>query len=227
MEIKTQQIVYGVAEVIAAHNLLRFVKGNTGEEKVRMAAGASMAGLGYVFGPELHERVKHLGDGELTQQMKQQLLYAAGGAVLGSVAGYKIGPRFRSATLLPGDIEDALEKATTAAADDPTKPGGLVTIASAGWLGYSLFFDGKNAEEQQRHLWGLGAGVVGYLYGPEMIRKVSKMLVPKAQADDAIELYARGSAIVGAVAGGLFGWHKGDAVLQQFRKEESDATTLP
>jgi membrane protein YqaA with SNARE-associated domain len=210
MEVRTQQLIYGIAEVIAAHNLLKYVRNNSSEEKIRMAAGAALAGLGYVFGPELEERIKHLRDPQLSEYMQQHLMYAAGGIILGSIAGYTVGPKLRATQQLEQTITQAVQEG----AEDPLRPGGLLTIASAGWLGYSLFFDGKTKEEQQRHLWGLGAGVVGYMYGPQMLRKVRGMLVPQGAHDDALELYARGSALIGSIAGGVVGWYKGEQIMK-------------
>jgi len=210
MEVRAQQVIYGVAEAIAAHNLLRYVRSNSDEDKVRMAAGAGMAGLGYVFGPELEARLRHLGDQDLTEHTKQQMVYAAGGIVLGSITGYAIGPRLKG---IASGLEQELVKAEIAQREDSERPGGLITIASAGWLGYSLFFDGKTPEEQQRHLWGLGAGVVGYMYGPELIRKLGNLVIPASSKDDAVQMYASGAAILGGVAGGLLGWKKGPALF--------------
>jgi hypothetical protein len=211
MEVRTKQVIYGVAEVIAAHNLLRYVRKNNDEERLRMATGAGLAGLGFAFGPELQDRLQHLGDRELTAATKERLLYAAGGALLGGIIGNKVGPH------LPLSIEEAINNATEEMLAHPQQPGALVTLASAGWLGYSLFFDGKTPEEQKRHLWGLGAGVVGFMYGPELLRKVSNMTVPAHAADEAVQVYASGSAVIGTVAGGLLGWYKGDAFMQKLR----------
>lgn len=217
MEVRAKQVLYGIAEVIAAHNLLRYVRKNNDEEKLRMAAGAGLAGLGFAFGPELQDRLQHLGDMELTAATKERLLYAAGGALLGGIAGNKIGHR------LPNAMEKTIATATQEMLETPQQPGALITLASAGWLGYSLFFDGKTTEEQQRHLWGLGAGVVGFMYGPELLRKVNKMSIPSTTAEEAIQIYASGSALVGSVAGGLLGWYKGDNLMKKVR---GDGKTL-
>jgi hypothetical protein len=208
MEVRAQQVIYGIAEAIAAHNLLKYVRVNNEEEKIRMAAGAAMAGLGYVFGPGLEDRIKQLKDGELTEATKQQLLYAAGGILLGGITGYAVGPKLEAAAL-PAPMQQTLVAAEAQAQADHERPGGLVTIASAGWLGYSLFFDGKTPEEQQRHLWGLGAGVVGYMYGPDMLRKIGKLLIPSQAGDDAVRIYTTGSIVLGGVAGGILGWKMG------------------
>jgi hypothetical protein len=212
MEVRAQQVIYGVAEAIAAHNLLRYVRTNTDEEKIRMAAGAGMAGLGYVFGPDLEARVRQLKDGELSEQIKQQMVYAAGGIVLGSITGYAVGPKLADTSLGPA-VEHTLLTAQQEQREDAQRPGGLLTIASAGWLGYSLFFDGKTPEEQQRHLWGLGAGVIGYMYGPEVIRKVGGLFVPAQSRDEAVKIFATGSALLGGLAGGILGWKKGPQLL--------------
>jgi hypothetical protein len=212
MEVRAKQVMYGMAEIIAAHQLLRYVRKNNDEEKLRMAAGAGMAGLGFVFGPELQERLKRH-DFSLSEQMQQRLLYAAGGAILGGIAGYKLGPELQIPHVQT-IIEEAREQCTT----DPQKPGGLITIASAGWLGYSLFFDGKTPHEQQRHLWGLGAGVFGYAYGPEILRRVRSMVIPATSHDDALGIYAQGSVLIGSIAGGLLGWHKGEDLIQRLQR---------
>jgi hypothetical protein len=89
---------------------------------------------------------------------------------------------------------------------DPTRPGGLIVAGCAAFLGYSLFFDGKTPEEQQRHLWGLGAGVVGYLYGPETLKQLRTLRIPQARAEQAVELYGKGAALTGAAIGGVTGY---------------------
>jgi hypothetical protein len=211
MEIRAQQIFYGVAEVIATHNLLRFVQKNTDEERMRMVAGAGLVSLGYFFGPELQERLKLLNDRGLDEKMQQQLVYAAGGVLLGGFAGYTLGPKLQSRT-----FELAVQSPHIA---QPAKrPDGLITIASAGWLAYSLFFDGKTPEEQRRHMWALGAGAVGYMYGPEMLRKTRDLFLP-AGADKSVERYARGAAMLGATAGGVIGWYKGRELSQKLLPE--------
>ncbi len=88
-------------------------------------------------------------------------------------------------------------------------PGGLLTLASAGWLGYSLFFDGKTKEEQHRHLWGLGAGALGYLYGPESLQWVKKLTIPKADGERAVGMFRDGSILLGATIGGFAGYTLG------------------
>jgi membrane protein YqaA with SNARE-associated domain len=211
MEVRTQQVIYGVAEAIAVHNLLKYVQHNTSEERIRMATGAGMAALGYVFGPELEARIRNLNDEGVAEKTRKQIVYAAGGAVLGSLVGYKFGPQAPNTAV---DLE-RITTETRAAVQDREHPGGLVTIASVGWLGYSLFFDGKTKEEQQRHLWGLGAGVIGYMYGPEMLRRIGLMQIPRSSAQDAVKLYTNGSAIVGGIAGGLLGWYKGADIMER------------
>jgi hypothetical protein len=212
MEMRAKQVIYGMAEIIAAHQLLRYVRKNNDEEKLRMAAGAGMAGLGFVFGPELHSRLQRH-DFSLSEQVKQHLLYASGGAILGGMVGYKLGPKLN----VP-EIQEAIDNAKEQSITDPQRPGGLITIASAGWLGYSLFFDGKTPDEQRQHLWGLGAGVVGYAYGPEIFRKIKSMSIPASSHDDALEIYARGSTLVGSIAGGLLGWYKGSDIVERLKK---------
>jgi hypothetical protein len=220
--------MYGIAEVIAAHNLLRYVKGNTDEERLRMAAGATMAGLGYVFGPDLQARLQqhgatHPGAAHIAEGFHDRIMYAAGGAALGAVMGKHFGPKLHTTELVPKEIDDALVRAADEARDDPMRPGGLITVLSAGWLGYSLFLDGKTQEEQQRHLWGLGSGVVGYLYAPEMLRKIGSMQLPADAGDDAIELYARGGALIGTIAGGALGWTKGPEIITRLRATDNKA----
>jgi hypothetical protein len=213
MEVRAQQVIFGIAEAIAAHNLLQYVRTNTDEEKIRMAAGAGMAGLGYVFGPDLESRLRHLKDGELSEHTKQQMVYAAGGIMLGSITGYVVGPKLHDQLAIAPGMQQTLLEAQEQKSADKERPGGLLTIASAGWLGYSLFFDGKTKEEQQRHLWGLGAGVVGYMYGPEMLRKLGSLMVPASAHDDAVRIYTTGSAVLGGIAGGIIGWKKGPALF--------------
>lgn len=262
MELRGQQVLYGIIEVIATHNLVKYVKGNGPDERVRMAAGATMAGLGFVFGPELEERLRHLPEAAKAHGIKREVAFAAGGAALGAVSAYLMrdgtrttarptppaspvspiitpangptiqrpvsgsGPVSYSGPIpqpgpipyhdqpLPGTLGDRLRHALGEADPasvlfDPGRPGGLVTIASAGWLGYSLFFDGKTKAEQHQHLWGLGAGALGYLYGPEAIRWVKGLTVPKIDGDRAISILNDGSVLFGAAVGGIVGYGLG------------------
>jgi hypothetical protein len=256
MELRGQQVLYGIVEVIATHNLVKYVKGNGPNERVRMAAGATMAGLGFVFGPELEERFRHLPQTAAAHGIRREVAFAAGGAALGAVTAYLMRDGTRTLTRptppvspiitptsgpiagavhpsgagpvtyshpppqagpvtytgpLPGSLGDRLRRALGEADPasvlfDPAKPGGLVTIASAGWLGYSLFFDGKTKEEQHRHLWGLGAGALGYLYGPESIRWIKDLTIPKLDGQRAINLFNDGSVLFGAAVGGIVGY---------------------
>ncbi len=248
MEWRGQQVVYGIIEVIATHHLMHYVKGHTPEDRTRMAAGATMAGLGFVFGPELEERVRGLP--QATQGRHKELIYTAGGAALGAVTAYlmrtqkeKSSPvppfppigaastpfiytnstppttsqRYHdpsTAGPVPGSLGWRLDQALAGA--DPARegfdhkhPGGLLTLASAGWLGYSLFFDGKTKEEQHRHLWGLGAGAIGYLYGPESLQWVKNLTLSKSDGERAVGMFRDGSILLGATIGGFAGYTLG------------------
>ena len=214
---QAKQVIYGMAEIIAAHNLLRYVRKNDHNERLRMAAGATMAGLGYVFGPKLETYLQH--DNVFNKKIKQNIIYAAGGAILGSFVGYKAGAvlgnkHIEQQPLTP--IEEIVSAVDIARADaEPERPGGLLTIASVGWLGYSLFYDGKTSDERKQHLWGLGAGVIGYVYGPELLDKISVLKLSQKSVDDALAVYKTGGATIGGVAGGLLGWYKGKSFIEK------------
>jgi hypothetical protein len=205
MEIRAQQVIYGIAEAIAAHNLLRFVRDHNDEERLRMIAGATMAGLGYVFGPTIEERIRSF-DGTVDEATKQRAIYAVGGAALGGFLGRDIGAK---AIVAVGDSVQRNLLVKPEEKDHDHKPGGLTTILSAGWLGYSLFLDGKTPEEQRRHLWGLGSGVIGYLYAPDVLEKIANMPIGERDSDDAVQIYRTGGTALGAMAGGVLGWYKG------------------
>ena len=217
MEMRGQQGLYGIIEVIATHNLLKYLRGNNPDERMRMAAGATMAGLGFVLGPELEERLQKLPN--TARGIRKEVTLAAGGAVLGAVTAYLLRNGTRGTIPTPSG-EDGLpagslgqrlslalgEADPDRAAFDPAKPGGLVTIASAAWLGYSLFFDGKTKEEQRQHLWGLGAGALGYLYGPETIRWARGLRIPARDGERAVGIIDTGSVLFGAAVGGIVGY---------------------
>jgi len=259
MEWRGQQVVYGIVEVIATHHLMHYIKGHTPEDRTRMAAGVTMAGLGFVFGPELEERLRALPQTTASHGIRKEMIYAAGGATLGAVTAYLMRtphaatpprtpfihqpsapptpathqhppiittsapPQTTTPYSLfgttppkaaPGTLGWRLERALADADPasvgfDTQHPGGLLTIASAAWLGYSLFFDGKTTEEQHRHLWGLGAGAVGYLYGPESLRWVKGLTISKSDGERAIDILRDGSVILGATIGGVAGYALG------------------
>lgn len=227
-EMRGEQVLHGIVEIIATHNLVKYVRGNTRDERARMAAGATLAGLGFAFGPELEERLRALPSMRVGTGLRRELAYAAGGAVLGAVSAHllrsnkqstgtpgtpprapvthtsplrgSLGARLDEALTIPATTKDAQT------AGDISRPSGLVTVASAAWLGYSLFLDGKNRAEQHQHLWGLGAGALGYLYGPESLRWIKGLALPRVDGERAIGFLRDGTILYGAAFGGVLGY---------------------
>lgn len=221
-DLRAQQVVYGMAELLAGHYLLHHVRDSSDAQKVRMVAGATMAGLGFAFGPELESRIRGMGDMEMSSKMRHQLISAAGGAVLGAVAAYALQPKDRSvAQKSSQQMSERLERLLGVQPKDAasSSPTGLLTVLSAGWLGYSLFLDGKTPQEQNRHLWMLGSGAIGYLYAPELMRKIVSIPSTPEANKKALDLYKHGSLALGSLIGGAAGWYmaapdkKPDAVL--------------
>jgi hypothetical protein len=206
-KIRIQQVFQGILEVFATHYLVRHVRQSTEEETTRMVVGASMAGLGYFFGPKIQDRLRDSGSTNIQQYLKDNMLYAAGGALLGSVTGYTLGPTVAK-SMQSRQLEERVQSIET-----PSN--GLLVVASAGWLGYSLFLNGKTSRERDRHLWGLGAGAVGYLYAPELLHKMKSQTVPSQANEETIQIYSKGTAILGGLAGGLLGLVKGKDILNQ------------
>ncbi len=227
-EMRGEQVLHGIVEIIATHNLVKYVRGNTRDERTRMAAGATLAGLGFAFGPELEGRLRNLPSLRAGTGMRRELAYAAGGAVLGAVSAHLLRDHARSASTpaaptgasaarlspLPGSLGARLDEALALPAvtqdaqgiGDLSRPSGLVTVASAAWLGYSLFLDGKNRAEQHQHLWGLGAGALGYLYGPESLRWIKGLTLPRTGGERAIGFLRDGTVLYGAAFGGVLGY---------------------
>jgi preprotein translocase subunit Sss1 len=212
METNVKQIALGMVEVIAANNVLKKVRKPDDMEYLRMVTGATMAGLGYAFGPELHDRVKQLNNPEVDEAMKERIIYAAGGAVVGMIVGYKASEKY-----LPQQLETMLKKAELERRKHPDQPGILSTTTNIAAIGGALYLIRQDADEMQRHLWGLGTGALGYMYGPELLRTLKHLPLPKSKANDAIQVYEYGSAVFGGLGGGLLGWYKGQELMSKIR----------
>lgn len=213
-ELRAQQVVYGMAELLAGHYLLHHVRDSSDAQKVRMVAGATMAGLGFAFGPELESRIRGMGDHDMSEKMRHQLVSAAGGAVIGAVAAYALQPKDQAlAQRSSKNIAERLERLLGPVSKEaPAKSStGLLTVLSAGWLGYSLFLDGKTPQEQHRHLWMLGSGAIGYLYAPELMRKIASIPSTAEANARALDLYKRGGLVLGGLIGGTAGWYMGSS----------------
>lgn len=220
-EIRGEQVLLGVGELLSTHYLVSHMKRATHHQKLRLAVGATMAGVGYFIGPELEERIRGLGDQRLNDRLRRQAIYTGGAALLGGVGTYLLTKQGDNP--LTKNLEAELSSVASAsqAKADPELASTLeeihlradrqinpfLGIAAAGFLGYSLFFDGKTAAEQRRHLWGLGAGAAGYLLGPEALGKVKSLVLPSSIRGDVLEMYARGSAVLGAGVGAVAGWY--------------------
>ncbi|MBR9701219.1 hypothetical protein GOV11_05130 [Candidatus Woesearchaeota archaeon] len=186
---QTEDMIFGIADVIAAHNLLRYAREGEDEPQTRMLIGATMASLGYLYGPDIKNKFSE--KTEIMEKLRSRAIYAGGGAMLGGIVGYLSGPD------LAGKDTSKVER-----------PSGLMAIASVGWLGYSLV--GREETDHERQLWGLGAGSIGYLYGPELLSKIKHVSIPDHVCEDGVDIQARGAAIFGAMVGAGIGWWAGE-----------------
>jgi hypothetical protein len=249
-EVTGKQLLKISVDAIAAHQLLQYVTHNDKEERIRIAAGLTLLGLGYIYGPHLQEKVNAMKDARLNDASTERVVYAAGGAILGSIVGRyfdrhgrdsSVTPSAPGAMPLPGadwqsrsvqstsgrstngqstsGIDARVRNVVVAATEYDTtrRPHPVIVIGSVGWLGYSLFFNGKTPEERLRHKWGIGAGAVGYAFGPQIIHKFDRILLTKPEVAQADSIYQNGGMLLGAVAGGLLGWHKAEDARQLLR----------
>jgi len=212
-KIKGEELIYGIGDIIAAHHLLHYVKDVRGETRVRMASAAVLGGLGYCFGPDLAERLRDFRTKELDAGVKKQLMYAATGTLLGALVGYSL---TKDKVAIPVPIQEVVDQAVVDA-QDPAQPGPLLTMMSVGWLGYSLLRTHDTKEDRDRHLWGFGGALLGYTYGPETLRHVKQMLVPKDTQQKVLGIYGNGSVVVGAMTGGILGWTNGEMITGMLR----------
>lgn len=207
-----REVAYGMADIIASHNLMKYGS-DSDDERLRMIAGGTLAGLGFAFGPELADRLKEIRSEGMSEQLQKQVLYAAGGATLGGVMTYLLGQDgpIAGCAGIVGDAvgDDNPVNRVIRQIDPDEKPGGMLTIASVGWLGYSLFFHPKTDEEKQRQFWGLGAGTIGYLYGPKFLQRLECVVVPAVARDTALGVHDTGAATFGMLIGAGVGWHMG------------------
>lgn len=191
---KLRDIAYTIGDIIAAHNLLDYVR--PGEDRARMIAGATLGALGYGLGPELEAYVKSANMKFATEFSREDLILAAGASAVGGVIGYHV------AKDIP---ESCLPKSTSLQEKDKSsRPAGWVVAVSAGYLGFNVLVNEHTEEFRKRQMWGLGAGSLGYLAGPDALSKLKGLVVPNQSANEGIETYQRGGAILGALgAGGL------------------------
>ncbi len=198
MEAKTEEIIHGVVDVVAAHNLLQYVTGPSNDEALRMVAGGTLTALGYAYGPELRDRFRKLKGEPMTEQMRKQIIYSAGGALLGGIIAYVASP----------DIFERREGTNFVNLPKPNireQPSGLLTIGSAAWIGYSLLMRSNDPEWKERQYWGLGAGSIGYMTGPTILSKIKDLAIPTHIRDDALERFSRGAAALGMIGGAGIG----------------------
>lgn len=263
-------------DTLAAHQILQYAKHNDKEERIRMVSGLALLGVGYIYGPRLQEKITAMKDSTLSDAIQERVLYMAGGAILGGLAGRYFdkrqsatqtaqtptaspaalplsqSPRRQSAnepanppippptptttyrTMMPpppppmvanntvrnSNSTTVAERKLQAIIDDAVRdseyqrPSGIILLGSIGWLGYSLFLNGKSKEDRTRHLWGLGAGAVGYAFGPEIIHKFDRLTLAKDDTTQANSIYQNGSMLLGAMVGGVAGWHSKDRIKQ-------------
>lgn len=200
--IKTKELFFEMADILATYQLLQYVKKD--DTALRKVVGVTMAGLGYGFGPSLEEKLSTIGDEELTDAFKQRMIYTAGGVALGGAAGYFFKKEHGDVTCttpLGSTIKERLEIAR------PDSPNPLFSFGSTVWLMYSLALRERTEETKIRQAYGLGAGAIGYLWGPELIGKVGDLVIPKDVKDDILEVQARGAAMVGGLLGGAAAWY--------------------
>lgn len=273
-----RQLLKLSVDTLAAHQILQYAKHNDKEERIRMVSGLALLGVGYIYGPRLQEKIATMKDSTLSDAMQEQILYAAGGAILGGLAGRYFDKRqsttqtsptppttsplpqssrrqslnapaappiatppmqspvpttpYRTAIPPPPPLFVAnssvandntatvAERKLQAIIDDAVRdseyqrPSGIILLGSIGWLGYSLFLNGKSKEDRTRHLWGLGAGAVGYAFGPEIIHKFDRLTIAKDDTAQANSIYQNGSMLLGAMIGGVAGWHSKDRIKQ-------------
>ncbi|HIH23413.1 TPA: hypothetical protein HA251_00090 [Candidatus Woesearchaeota archaeon] len=281
-----RQLLKLSVDTIAAHQILQYAKHNDKEERIRMVSGLALLGIGYIYGPRLQEKIAAMKDSTLSDAVQERALYAAGGAMIGGIAGryfdrrqsatqalppsqssqrhpanahiteqYDAGalhttqsgvrpaiaaplipppiPTTQYRTIIPppppvvahngaasANTPTVAERKLQAIIDDAMrendyqKPNGIILLGSIGWLGYSLFLNGKSKEDRTRHLWGLGAGAAGYAFGPEIIHKFDRLTLAKDDTTQANSIYRNGSMLLGAVIGGIAGWHSTDRIKQ-------------
>ena len=200
-----RDVAFTVIDVIATHNLVDYIK--PGEDRARILSGVTLGALGYSLGPTIEERLQTRNNNLLDLEVaREDLIYSLGGAVLGATMGYVAGESF-----IPqgeGSISNRIRQFVRED-EEPKRPGGLITVASAGYLGYSLLVAEHSDDFKQRQRWGLGAAALGYLMGPEAISKFKDTLIPADAADNGVEVYRRGGAVIGGLIGGGAGYYLG------------------
>ncbi len=211
MSVKGSDVLYSVADAVAAHNLVHYTTRSDRHERLRLISGATLAALGFTLGPEMEDRLREISEGRLTRESQTQLVMAGGGLLLGGVLGYVFGPKLAGTNIVqPEGLEEIAREADIQRPGfRRSRPGTLLTFGSAGWLGYSLLHREQTEEMRDRQLWGLGAGVLGYCLGPWAIKQVKNLPFPAHAATEAGEIYSRGGALFGAIAGGAIGLHLG------------------
>lgn len=196
-----KELAHVMLDIFATHELVRNVKPD--EHTLRMSAGATLGGLGYIYGPNIEQKLRSgpvdLGQIEFA---RSDLVYTAAGAALGAMTGHLAGP----------DVASVAQQLNLHTPNDPEHPEirykGLRTLVAAGWLGYSLLVAEHDDEFSERQRWGTGLGALGYLAGPTVINSVKDVVIDDERTNDAITIYRNGLTKVGAGVGAVLGyWH--------------------
>lgn len=185
-----KEVFQTLGDVAGAHFVLqKFVK----EDRANILSGITLGALGYGLGPQINEYLQRT-DKKLDIEIKKNdLLTIAAGAAVGGIGTYVAADDIYAGGKKLQQIFPEIDK--------ENKHEGLLAVLGGGWLGYSLLVSDKDEDFEQRQRWGLGAGALGYIAGPPLMRKMQGMAVSDDKAAEGIEVYRKGLTALGTIAG--------------------------
>lgn len=191
-----KEVFQTLGDVAGAHFVLRkFVK----EDRANILSGITLGALGYGLGPNINDYLQRT-DKKLDIEIKKNdLLTIAAGAAVGGIGTYVAADDIYTGGKKFEQIIPEMDK--------EGKHEGLLAVLGGGWLGYSLLVSEKDESFEQRQRWGLGAGALGYVAGPPLLRKMQHMTVSDDEAAEGIEVYRKGLTALGTVAGAGAGFY--------------------